>query len=57
MAVSLLKTPHGGFRIETAVTQPFQKRSGYKFITVTCQSPSFKIGPAGRAGKDLCTGQ
>jgi hypothetical protein len=32
-AVSLMKPPHDGFRIETAVTKPFRKRSGYKFIT------------------------
>jgi hypothetical protein len=32
MAVSLPKTQHGGFRSETAVTWPFQKRNGHKFI-------------------------
>jgi hypothetical protein len=36
VAVSLLKPPHGGFRSETAVTKPFQKRSRYKFITAIC---------------------
>jgi hypothetical protein len=30
----ILKRPHGGFRSETAVEQPLQKRGGYKFITV-----------------------
>jgi hypothetical protein len=34
--VSLLKPPHGGFRSETAVSLLFQKRSGNKFIKVTC---------------------
>jgi hypothetical protein len=40
VAVSLLKTPHGGFRSETAVTKPFQKWSGYTFITATSNGHS-----------------
>ena len=32
--ILLLKPPHGGLRSETVVTQPLQKRNGYKFITV-----------------------
>jgi len=36
VAVSLLKPPHGGFRSETAVTKPFRKWNGYKFITAIC---------------------
>jgi hypothetical protein len=35
-----LLDPGGGFRSETAVTKPFQKRNGYKFITVVCNGHS-----------------
>jgi hypothetical protein len=31
---------HGGFRIETAVTWPLQKRNGYKFIAAICNGHS-----------------
>jgi hypothetical protein len=31
VTVSLLKPPHGGLRIETAVTRPFRKWNGQKF--------------------------
>jgi hypothetical protein len=49
VAVSLLKMPHGGFRSETAVTKPFKKRNGYKFITVICNghSPTDTIARSG----------
>jgi hypothetical protein len=40
VTVSLLKPPHGGFRSETAVTKPFRKLNGYKFITVICNGHS-----------------
>jgi hypothetical protein len=40
VAVLLPKPPHGGFRSETVVTQQFQKRNGYKFITVICNGHS-----------------
>jgi hypothetical protein len=33
VAVSLLKSPHGGFRSETVVTKPFREWNAYKFIT------------------------
>jgi hypothetical protein len=40
VAVSLLKPPHGGLRSETAVTKPFRKLNGYKFITAICNGHS-----------------
>ena len=40
MAVSLLKPPHGGFRSETAVTKPFRKWKGHKFLTAICNDHS-----------------
>jgi hypothetical protein len=48
-----LLDPGGGFSIETAITKPFQKRNGYKFITAICNgngdSPKDKIVRSGVA--------
>ena len=39
---------HGGFRIETAVTKPFRKWNGYKFITAICNASKYQDYTASR---------
>ena len=51
MAVSLLRPPHGDFRGKTAVTKPFRKWNGYKFIAAI--SVAFiQVGPLGHVGPE-----